>query len=765
MITYACPARVRCRFTDKFTSIALAGAGACWLPTLALAQQSDAPPATTASEPTAGIAEIVVTAQKRAEKSQKVPIAISAIGAATLRDTGFQNLGDLSRLTPSLQLSNFGPIAFITARGIGNENTTAGGDPGVAIHYDGVYLGRPVGALFSAFDTERVEVLRGPQGTLYGRNATGGSINYITVKPQKEFGGEADFTAGNYDWYRGRLALNVPLNDEVQARIVGFAEKRQGFTANSVPGGTRANDADNWGVRGHLLYQPTRDLSILLSSSYVKSGGVGSHPELRTPFPGARTGQNTASPPIPGTNNYSVGGIPLVNDLRPFREGKEFPESQDNYLWVSSATIDWDLGPVAVKSITGYVRTKFDNRSDNDASPKNLFNLFLTENSEAESQELQLVSTTAQRFKWIAGAYFFHEDATRDSRFFGPVSEIIAAANNVESGFEVGGTITSRSYAFFGQGTYQLTPKLSFTGGLRYTNDLKYGTNIGFTFRPPFYRAPVRGAWDKVTYRLVADWQATSNALFYASFTTGYRSGGVNQQINANVENAIYNPETVKAVEIGAKTRLLDGKLQFNTSLYYNQYDDLQFQIFGLLGPAAFNAKGAKVKGIEVEIQALPFSWLRVDASGAYTDGKFDRQVIDGVQLDGKRVQRTPEFKANIGTTATKKLASGAEARLRVDYSYTGSIYYTPFNRNAGFDQPGGSDFARYYDNVDIRAFYTLPGGRWTFEAFATNLFDTTQTGNVFRNIGFTDVPTGGGAELVSYNPPRQFGGRVGIKF
>lgn len=180
--------------------------------------------------------EIVVTAQKRAESLQDVPISVSALNSEALATTGFDSLSDLSRLGPSLQLSNFGPIAFVTVRGIGNENTTAGGDPSVALHFDGVYIGRPVGVLFSAFDTERVEVLRGPQGTLYGRNATGGSINYISKKPTQDTTFEGDLTYGDYDRKRVRLAANTPLNDETAVRVVGFWEDRDGFTENTFEG-------------------------------------------------------------------------------------------------------------------------------------------------------------------------------------------------------------------------------------------------------------------------------------------------------------------------------------------------------------------------------------------------------------------------------------------------------------------------------------------------------------------------------------------------
>ena len=238
----------------------------------------------------ATLEEVVVTAQKRAESSQDIPIAISAMGEQQLEDTGFDGISDLTMYTPSMQFGNFGPIAFVSMRGIGSENTTAGGDPGVAMHIDGIYMGRPVATMFTAFDMERVEILRGPQGTLYGRNATGGSINLITKKPTDELGGEVDFTYGDYDWMRIRGAANVPITDSINARIVAFKEERDGYTENSVSGGTEANDADNYGYRGHLNFELSDRARLLLSASYVKTDGVGAKSELREDFPGSTTG-------------------------------------------------------------------------------------------------------------------------------------------------------------------------------------------------------------------------------------------------------------------------------------------------------------------------------------------------------------------------------------------------------------------------------------------------------------------------------------------
>lgn len=724
-----------------------------------------------AAKQKSGIQTIVVTAQKRAEDVQDIPLSVTAIGSEALETTGFDSLADLSKLSPSLQLSNFGPIAFVTLRGIGNENTTAGGDPGVALHYDGVYLGRPVATLFTAFDTERVEVLRGPQGTLYGRNATGGSINYITKKPTSDFEAQGDLTYGNFDRKRARASVNVPLSDSIATRVVGFWEDRDGWSQNAFPGGRNGNDANNWGIRGHVSFEPSdSDFKALFSANYVETGGVGSTPELREFYPGSTTGQNLAGPPIPGTNNYLVNGVPIVNDLRPFRESKDADQFRDSDFLLLSATLEYDFGGVTVKSITGYAETSYAALTDQDYSPLPLAELFIQESSEQFSQELQILSNNGVGFNWILGAYYFHEDASRQSQFFGSRYDIIAGGASqglgidVPSGFDVGGDVTSESFAFFAQATYDITDQLAVTGGIRYTNDSKDGVNRGFQFGPAPYSGPVAASFDKITYRVAVDYDISDEVLLYGSFSTGYKSGGINQVAIPALTNPVFRPETVKAIEFGMKSQFLDRSLQLNLSLYQNKYDDLQFQVFGLFGPEAFNASGATVQGVEIELVALPADWFQFDASVGYTDATFDAQVVNGVQLDGNRVQRTPEWTFNAGSTINWDVGSSS-MKLRAEVNHTSEIFYTAFNRSAGFTAPGGSDLAEGYVNANLRLFWFSPDERFSLQGYVTNLFNSTQIGNVFRDIGFLGTAGDGGPENITYRPPRQYGITAGFKF
>jgi iron complex outermembrane receptor protein len=726
--------------------------------------------------------EVIVTAQKRSESVQDIPIAVSAFSESQLQDSGFDSISDLAAMSPSLQLGNYGPIAYVSMRGIGSESTTAGGDPGVALHLDGVYLGRPVATLFSAFDTARVEILRGPQGTLYGRNANGGSINLITNKPTDELEGNIDITYGDYDWQRVRAAVNLPISDRVRSRFVAFKEDRDGYSENSVPGGTEGNDAENWGVRSHLDIDFSEDASLLLSGSYIDSGGVGSKAELREPLPGSTTGRVLAGPPgfafAPGG---PASGIPCyctyidpntgevaVNDLDSFKTSIDVKESQDNTFLLLSATFEWNFEKFTFKSITGYAETDFNTVQDGDYSELDLALITLTEKAEQFSQELQLVSNGDGPLQWIAGLYYFEEEATRQSLVFRSRYDVFASQFGVPSGFEIGGEVESDSIAVFGQATYGLTDNLHVTAGLRYTEDEKKGINKGFQFVGAPYADPVGGDWNEVTYRLALDFQLSEDTMLFASYATGYKSGGINQtaSVTLGASDAIYDPEFVTAYEVGIKSTLLDGRVQVNSSLYYNEYADMQFQRFGAGGPEAFNAsEPATVQGLEIELRAAVTDTLTLDGSLGLADSEFDAQVINGVQLDGNQVQRTPDFTYNIGITNQWEMDDKGSIRLRLEYAYTDEIYYSPFNADEGTFELGGSDLGEDFTNVNARLFWFSADEVWTVEASITNLTDEEQVGSLFRGPGFFDEIGGGGSEEVTYNPPRQWGVRVGYAF
>ena len=744
--------------TDKYRGTLMRSKPVSTLSKIAMCTTALIMVATPVAAQTTGLDEIIVTARKRAENTQDVPIAISALNEKVLQESGFDGVEDLANMVPSLQFGTFGPTTFLNIRGIGSENTTGGSDPGVALHVDGVYVGRPVGALFSSFDTERVEVLRGPQGTLYGRNATGGSVNLISRKPTDEFEGEVDLTIGNYGRVRTRAAVNLPVSDTVQGRIVGFTENRDGFTENSVASGTDANDADNYGVRGHLNFDMNENASLLLSASYVSSGGAGSQAEQRDQF---TTGVLFGPGPPP------LRVIPFTNDLEPFQEGKDAPESQDNEFLLLSATLDWDFGNVAVKSITGYVESSYISTQDNDQSPAALQILDVEEDSKQFTQEIQLLSNTGSDFDWILGLFYFNEDVERFSTLYGPRFDAVRGfltANvpgfNEEYAFRIGGDVEATSYAVFGQGTYNFTDALSATVGLRYTEDEKTGNNRNIFFAPQVVDAVALKS-DAITGKASLDWKVNDSSLLYASYARGYKSGGVSQTtVAAGGRNPIFNPEFVDTYELGLKSRFADNRIQLNLAGYLSDYSDLQFQVFGDFGPEAGNAGAATIKGFEAELQAALSDTWKLDGSFAYTDATYDELITGpgaGNDFSGNRLPRTPEIGFNVGVTGDWNLSNGSNIRVRAEHAFTDEVFYEFRN--------GPESLASSYDNTNLRMFWTGKNDRLFAEAYVTNVFDTVQEGNIL--VGFSLGVAAGetGQEFITYNPPRQYGATIGYKF
>lgn len=715
------------------------------------------------SQSALALEEIIVTAQKRAESIQDIPIAVSALSATALQESGFDGIEDLAFLVPSLQFGNFGPTTFLNIRGIGSENTTGGSDPGVALHVDGVYVGRPVGALFTSFDTERVEVLRGPQGTLYGRNATGGSVNIISRKPIDEFEGSADVTVGNFDSLRLRGAVNVPLGDGVAARVVAFNEDRDGFAENTFVGGSEANDADNYGVRGQLAIDLNESASLLLSASLVNSGGVGSQPEQRDDF---ATGILFGPGPPPLRFIADANG-PLQNDLTPFRESKNVIESQDNEFSLFSATLDWQFDNFSIKAITGYVESEFESIQDNDQSSADIQALTLTEQSEQFSQEIQIISPDDATFKWIVGAYYFNEDVERFTSFSGARFDAVfgflsgnVPGFNEDTSFRIGGDVESTSFAVFGQTTFDLNQSLKLTTGLRYTDDEKEGFNRNIFFAPEVVDA-VQTDSQEFTGRVSLDWSLSDASLLYASFARGYKSGGISQTtVASSGSNPVFNPEFVDAFEVGYKTRFLEDRLQLNVSAYLSDYTDLQFQVFGDFGPEAGNAGEATVKGLEIEVQALVSESWKVDGSFAYTDAEYDELITGpgpGNDFSGNELPRVPEIAFNVGVTGEWDLASSGRLKARLEGSYKDEVFFEFRN--------GPESLAEDFYNANFRLFWFSANDRLSAEFFVTNLTDEVKVNNILVGLSLGVEAGQTGQEFVTFQAPRQVGLTLGYKF
>jgi len=717
--------------------------------------------------------EIVVTAQKRTESLQDVPIAISAFSEEGLRARGFDELSDLQFHVPTLQFTNFQAISFVSIRGIGMENTTSGGDPGVALHLDGVYIGRPVANFFKQFDTERVEVLRGPQGSLYGRNATGGSINLITKKPTDEIEARGEFTYGKFDRRELKGMFNLPLGEGVAARTAVFYEKRDGFQENLVPGGTEAQDADDFGIRGHLRADVAERGEFLVSVNYSDVNGVGPNSELRRVLP-------VPQAPVP----ISPPPEAQINDLGAHRVRKDAEESIDMDFLNIAGTFSWDFDTVQFKSISGYGETSFNTLMDSDGSAFNAHRLNVVEDSEQFTQELQVTSTGAGNLEWVAGAFFFHEESLRFSIFHNPTildpfsqsppAQAFLATQRErlntftlqqDPGFISGGDVEADSLAGYAQASYDIAPDWRLTGGVRVSYDEKDSEELIVLSpltppgQPPsIQNVPAGEDWLQPTGKFVVQWLPDQETNVYASYSRGYKSGGINLQAPGQ---AVIDPELVNAFEVGGKATLL-GAVRLNASAFYYGITDLQVQTFGEFGARIENAADATIKGIELEWQAAPLRGLQLNGAVSFLDAEFDDFATGDpfspdfpqpVNLSGNTLNRAPDWTVSFGAQYTTPLPGDiGRLRLRGDLYYQTETFFRPFNLEA--------DRADDYANLDLRLVYFAPGDVIEAEVFATNVTDEVQESDILRSPPFNRP-----SQFLTFRPPRQYGLRIALNY
>ena len=505
------------------------------------------------------IEEILVTAEKREASVQDTPIAITAYSYEELELRGIEGIEDLQFSAPNLVISHNSqsPVTYAYIRAIGSDQLVAGFDPGVAYHVDGIYVGQPSAMPVDLWDMERVEVLRGPQGTLYGRNTTGGAINVITKGPGDALDGNVDVTVGNYDRIRLRGAVGGPIaDDRVGGRVAFIYDEADGYQRNEV--GPDADATDHWALRGKLDFRLGEGANLELTAQRFENEGNQGQ-KRRESFDG-----------IP----VYAGALPNPSDPR--KVAKDWEEKLDLENTFLSAKLDWDLGAVRLVALTGYIENEWFQTMDIDMSSNAL--QFQEWNMETDqfSQELQLISNTDGPFEWIIGAFYFDEDLDTDYLF----------EDSSPFGFTFmnGGELETTSWAVYGQASYDFSGAgvpLRLTGGLRYTEDEKKIDE--FQIIPQFgvdFAGTDKASWDEVTGKLGLEWFVSENVMSYASYSRGYKGGGFSIG-----QFDVYDPEIVDSFELGLKSEFLNGRARVNASAFYNDYQDLQvnFLVFTLL--------------------------------------------------------------------------------------------------------------------------------------------------------------------------------------
>jgi len=584
----------------------------------ALAQ--DAAPA---ADEASGLGEIVVTAQKRAESLQDTPISIAAFTAEDLETRGISGLTDLRANVPNLQLTphpNSAATTQIFMRGVGLSDDQITQDGGVAVYMDGVYVARSQGQALEVAELERVEVLRGPQGTLYGRNATGGAINFITKKPELgDFGFKGQVTLGNYDNRRLKAAVNVPIGGTLAARFSYANIQQDGFVKNPGTGVKRWGDKDRQAMRADLLWQPFDAFS--LRYSYDRS-------EIQdTPIYVA------LSPLHPLTVARPKAGSPLVRDLL----------ANDVTSQGHSLIAEWNAtDTLTVRSITGY--RKLDNFQNQDYLTGAISPLPLQKNSSRAlqdqwSQEIQLVGDAFDRqVEYVVGGYWFSEEGSNFSNSFSPPTRTRSFTT---------ATIENESWAVFGQATWSpewLDRRLHLTVGARHSWDQRAATLARQTQVNEGPIAPVPGVGDgsrkftDFSPSVVLAFDAADNVNLYAKAVKGYKSGGYNIRASSISRfNDGFDSETLWSYEVGLKSQWLDNSVRFNVAGFVSKYEDIQINVQSDPTNAritdVLNAGKATVKGIEADLTLAPTRALRFSVNYGFLDARYD-EVIDAVGND-----------------------------------------------------------------------------------------------------------------------------------
>ncbi len=747
-----------------------------------------------------GNEEILVTARLREENLQSTPVSITAYTEDSLRERSMRNLRNIGDATPNLHFSVSGGIngapseAAVFIRGIGHLGTNIFQDPAVGIYVDGVYLARAQGSVFDLLDLERVEVLRGPQGTLFGKNTIGGAVSLVTTKPGNDFRGDVELTVGDLDRRDAKAKIGGPLGDSVFGSLAAYTTRRDGY-ARSLATGQIFNDDDRFVTRAALRFLPSDNVVVDFSADYTDEEINGldqvlvdvgdDDPANFVVFYNqvmARAGFPTYSQDFISTNLYeSFSGSPN------FHAGD---------VWGATVRTDvvWRSGNLT--SITAFRGLDFDDVSDRDGIPQVFVDVAARQQQEQISQELRWSGLALDdRLSYLIGGLYFREqsDATGETRILDGLFEALELAPgpifsppgapsflcdpgppppgvpcfggagnpfNLAFGTGFSDVIDHRttSYAVFAHGTINLNDRLSFSAGLRYTFEEK-DFAIDRVNQP--LGLPVQLAneddWDDLSPKLGIEFQITPEHLLYGSVSWGFKSGGFNGITQGRNDLDPFGPEDIVAYEAGWKGDWLDNRLRFNGALFFNDYEDIQFTTAVVEGTEISfpirNAGAAETSGFELELVARPVRTFELTAGVGYLDTEYTDLLNPGPggppSLEGV-FPKSPDWTVNISPAFTLTAGESGTVAFRVDYSYRGKVFHDVFNSETAA-QDG-------YSLVNTRLSFVDSSERWEVSLFGTNLGDE-------QYIEHGTFVTGFGPTLVVAGRPREWGASARYRF
>lgn len=717
-----------------------------------------------------GLAEIVVTAQKRSENLQKIPISVMAIGDTQLSAAGITKTSDIGALVPGLVFTNTlgGGVSYI--RGIGQTLGVPGAESPVGLYIDGIYLVTPASGLFEFNNIERIEVLRGPQGTLFGRNTTGGVINILTKDPQNDTKIDADIGFANYNTFSGHFYGTSGLGDNLSVSVAAFGYDRTHGFGRNVTLGIDLLKEKNWGVQNKWKWEsPDNKTTVIVNllHSYSQS-------EVGSTY-GVPKGS------IGGDGSLYLGRYTFASNVH---------EPAINKQNLASLKITHDLDFAQIVNITAYHTLKqryrfaqlgYDNNSLAATNPfaAQYPNLIATDNTFTE--EFQIQAPSHAKLQWIAGIYYM------DDRI--PTFHSESKPNNVLR-VNVDSSQKTKSYAAFAQATYPIRDDTRLTAGLRYTSETKQiagqaalatGLVISTPASPGSGAPPLdpKATWNKLTYRVSLDHDFSNDVLGFASYNRGFKGGVYNL---ASFVNTPANPETVDAYEVGLKMMLLDRRLRFNVSAFYTDYKDIQLRTSVTSATGTFfivyNAATARMKGVDVDFEAKASDRLTFNGGFELLDAHY-RSFPSGVyafpnpltaanlpvncrapaafnpvpggnttltcDLSGNRMIRSPKLTYTFGANYRMPLAGGASLAFNANDQYNSGFFWDPEDRLR----------QNRYHNVSASMTYTAASGIWDVQLWGKNL----------TNAHIDATSTGATSDTYSPGLPRTYGVQLGVHF
>ena len=685
------------------------------------------------------IEEIVVTAQKRSENLQSVPLSVSAVTSNQAQAQGIRTSEDLSSSVPGLVAEKQGGATLFFLRGVGTTGGQAGQENAVATFVDGVYQPSMLGSLFSLNNIERIEVLKGPQGTLYGRNATGGAVNVITRTPSHDTSVNAEIGYGNRETIEANLYATTGIAEGVAADVAGYYYRMgEGFGRNVTLGGD-VNIRKDLAVRSKLLIEPSDDTTITLAGDYSKTWGDAGLVYRAGP---------TSSTFLTGQQGFPFGFWDTNANVKPEVNVKNYG---------GSLRAEHELGFGRIISTTAIRRLRGYQQSDDDLSALPTFEYDSLEKDKQFTQELQLSSDESSAVKWTVGAFYLSAVANQTPlHLYGAVLGT--------DGQSIFAKQKTKSIAIYGQTTFEIFEDTNLTLGGRYTRDRRrlnasvvgHSPTAGDYFVvAPFQR---KATFKKPTWRIALDHKLNDDVMLFGSYSRGFKSGIFN--LTAPTDPAV-RPETLDAFELGMKSQLFDRRLRINPSIYYYKYSEIQLTKIVGAAQSLLNAAKAEIYGADLEVEAAVSSQFTVRGGVSWVHGRYQKfegapsstpnltppfgNAVGITDASGNRMVRTPDWTANISADYTAPVAGG-EMTLSGSYAYNDGFFWEPDNRVK----------QKAYSMVNGQITWTPESESFRLRAFARNLLNTkhfTQVSEIFLG------------DLAVAAPGRTYGVSVGVNF